>query len=151
MILNLLCVFVGYNERYKGYRCYHPPTGQVYINRHVLFDETRLPYTSVYKHLLPTPTSLLSSAWRLQYSSSTQAADDTSQNEDVGPTVLVPVNTPQPPAPPTDHVDVNQHSSSSEESSESEADDHPVVQEAVALIQPATNSHKMTTRGKLEL
>ena len=36
---SLQCVFLGYNEKYKGYRCLHPPTGRVYINRHVLFDE----------------------------------------------------------------------------------------------------------------
>lgn len=59
---SLLCVFVGYNEKYKGYKCYHPPTGRVYINRHVLFDEDRLPYTDSYKHLLPSPTTPLSSA-----------------------------------------------------------------------------------------
>lgn len=29
---SLLCVFLGYNEKYKGYRCFHPPSGRVYIS-----------------------------------------------------------------------------------------------------------------------
>lgn len=28
---SLLCVFLGYNEKYKGYIYFHPSTGKVYI------------------------------------------------------------------------------------------------------------------------
>lgn len=151
---SLLCVFVGYNEMYKGYRCYHPPTGRVYINRHVLFDETRLPYTDVYKHLLPSTTSPLRCAWRLQYKSATQSAqsavDEPTQHEDVGHTVIVPVPVSQPAATPTVHANVQQHSSSSESSSESEDDQHDVPEVVVLDPQPA-NAHKMTTRGKADV
>ena len=60
---SIFCVFVGYTEKYKGYRCLHPPTGRVYISRHVVFDENRFPYADVYKHLLPQASTPLLSAW----------------------------------------------------------------------------------------
>jgi hypothetical protein len=33
------CVFTGYSELHKGYKCLHIPTGRVYISRDVIFDE----------------------------------------------------------------------------------------------------------------
>lgn len=148
---SLLCVFVGYNEKYKGYRCYHPPTGRVYINRHVLFDETRLPYTDVYKHLLPPTTSRLSCAWRLQFPSSLNPAqsgdDETTQHEEVGQTITVPVSVPQHTVTQTVGATGQQTSSSSESNSDSEDDQHDAAEAIVPAPQPE-NSHRMTTRGK---
>ena len=63
---SLQCVFVGYNEKYKGYRCLYPPTGRVYINRHVLFDEHKFPFTTTYAHLHQQATPLLS-AWHQSF------------------------------------------------------------------------------------
>ena len=40
---SLHCVFVGYSEKHKGYRCLHPPSVRVYISRHVLFEENNFP------------------------------------------------------------------------------------------------------------
>lgn len=61
---SLQCVFVGYNADYKGYRCLYPPTGRVYISRHVIFDEKLFPFTGKFKHLIPQyPTALLQ-AWQ---------------------------------------------------------------------------------------
>ncbi|KAB2626042.1 hypothetical protein D8674_017702 [Pyrus ussuriensis x Pyrus communis] len=31
-------------DQYKGYRCLHPPTGRVYLSRHVIFNEDSYPY-----------------------------------------------------------------------------------------------------------
>lgn len=70
---SLLCVFLGYTEKHKGYRCLHPPTGRVYLSRHVLFDENRFPYTDAYKSLLPPVTTPLLSAWYKGHSVSTAA------------------------------------------------------------------------------
>lgn len=56
---SLHCVFLGYNEKNKGYRCFHPPTGSVYIYRHVLFDEFHFPFAKEYNHLLPSPNTTL--------------------------------------------------------------------------------------------
>ncbi|KAI5343744.1 hypothetical protein L3X38_011620 [Prunus dulcis] len=38
------CVFIGYDDHYKGYRCLDPISGRVYISRNVTFDETTFPY-----------------------------------------------------------------------------------------------------------
>lgn len=154
---SLLCVFVGYNERYKGYRCYHPPTGRVYINRHVLFDESRLPYTDVYRHLLPTVTTPLSSSWRLQYPVTEQlSTEETIPNtqEEIGKTILLPVSDHQhvldqtsPVATPSAQGSSSHQSTDSSSSDESSQDGFQEDQAPVVL--PPANSHKMTTRGKV--
>ncbi|KAL5715327.1 hypothetical protein ACHQM5_017160 [Ranunculus cassubicifolius] len=41
---SLPCVFLGYSDQYKGYRCLHPSTGRVYTSRHVVFDESMFPF-----------------------------------------------------------------------------------------------------------
>lgn len=33
------CIFLGYSEKHKGYRCPHCSTGRVYISCHVVFNE----------------------------------------------------------------------------------------------------------------
>ena len=50
---SLPCVFLGYSSKHKGYKCLYPPTGRIYISRHVVFDESILPYsqpTCLYGH-----------------------------------------------------------------------------------------------------
>lgn len=48
---SLRCVFLDYNEKYRGYRCLFPPAGRVYISMHVLFDEENFPFDDIYHHL----------------------------------------------------------------------------------------------------
>lgn len=43
-------MFLGYNDKYKCYRCFYPPTGRVYISRHVLFDEMSFSFATVYSN-----------------------------------------------------------------------------------------------------
>lgn len=153
---SLLCVFVGYNERYKGYRCYHPPTGRVYINRHVFFYEERLPYKDTYQHLLTAPTTPLSSAWRLQFPTAQEAppSDETSSSqEDIGrtvsvklPTVEVPVNQQSLPVTDNHQEQSTDGSSSSSSNSDEEQEDQAVVEPPP---QATDNSHGMTTRSKV--
>lgn len=50
---SLCCVFLGYTEKYKGYRCLYPPIGRVYLIRHVIFDENVFPFATTYSHLHP--------------------------------------------------------------------------------------------------
>lgn len=50
---SLPSVFMGYSNKYKGYRCLYPPTGRINISRHVVFEECTLPYckpASLYQH-----------------------------------------------------------------------------------------------------
>lgn len=61
---SLQCVFLGYHPQYKGYRCLYPPTGRVYINRHVIFDETCFPFMDKYKHLVSQQTTGIMGAWQ---------------------------------------------------------------------------------------
>ncbi|KAJ9555163.1 hypothetical protein OSB04_009777 [Centaurea solstitialis] len=42
---SLPCVFIGYDLRYKGYRCLDLSTSRIYTTRHAQFDETILPFT----------------------------------------------------------------------------------------------------------
>lgn len=60
---SLQCVFLGYNEKYKGYRCLYPPTGRVYISRHVIFDESTYPFADRYRHMHPPVKTPLFEAW----------------------------------------------------------------------------------------
>ena len=46
----LLCVLIGYDAHTKGYRCFHPPTCQIFVSSNIKFDESRL-----YYHHLSSP------------------------------------------------------------------------------------------------
>ncbi|GKA08554.1 retrovirus-related pol polyprotein from transposon RE1 [Tanacetum coccineum] len=43
---SLLCVFIGYSSKYKGFRCLDPITSRIYVSRHAQFDETFFPFSS---------------------------------------------------------------------------------------------------------
>ena len=64
---SLKCVFLGYNEKFKGYRCLLPTTGRIYISRHVIFDELSFPFSDTYLHLQPTGVTPLLSAWQQSF------------------------------------------------------------------------------------
>lgn len=57
---SLTCVFLGYSEKYRGYRSLYPPTGRVYISRHVIFDENMFPFQTSYANLHRSPSSHIS-------------------------------------------------------------------------------------------
>jgi hypothetical protein len=40
------CVFLGYSRNHKGYKCFHIPTGRMYISRDVVFHESTFPFSS---------------------------------------------------------------------------------------------------------
>lgn len=56
-------MFLGYNDKYKGYRCLLPSRGRVYISRHVIFDESIFPFASAYQKYHPSGATPLMEAW----------------------------------------------------------------------------------------
>lgn len=42
----------------------YPPTGKVYISRHVIFDEECFPFREAYKNLVPRYETTLLKAWQ---------------------------------------------------------------------------------------
>ena len=42
----LPCIFVGYSNNYKGYRCFHPSSRRFFIFHLVAFSEDSFPYKS---------------------------------------------------------------------------------------------------------
>lgn len=61
---SLQCIFLGYHVQYKGYRCLHPPTGRIYISRHVIFDEDLFPFEHWYKDFVEPMSTPLLKAWQ---------------------------------------------------------------------------------------
>jgi hypothetical protein len=43
-----LCIFLGYSNQHRGYKCLEPKSGRVYISRDVIFDETFFPFSSLH-------------------------------------------------------------------------------------------------------
>jgi len=73
---SLKCIFLGYTEKYKGYRCFYPPTNRVYLSRHVLFDESSFPFIDTYTSLQhPSPTPMFD-AWLKSFPSSSSPLEN---------------------------------------------------------------------------
>lgn len=54
------CVFIGYDNNYKGYRCLDMASGKVYISRNVSFDELTFPYQELRSPSQPGEASISS-------------------------------------------------------------------------------------------
>lgn len=142
---SLQCVFLGYNADYKGYRCLYPPTGRVYISRHVIFDEKLFPFTGKFQHLIPKyPTALLQ-AWQQATMPSQSVPPSPASTE-----ILLPA--PFQPNPHIPNINVQLPSPANSENnqnnqeniSDQEEENGAVIQ---AVAQP--NLHPMTTRAKV--
>lgn len=149
---SLVFVFLRYNEKYKGYWCYYPPTGRVFITRHVLFDENSFPFGDIYSSYHAKSSSALLNAWQdasLIRQHSTQISPNTVEElvhcpqtvegTATAPQVVLPVPSPPHPGSPT--------SVSATESDETMTNNQQeeVHEEEVQQSQPV---HPMTTRAK---
>ena len=67
---SLKCIFLGYTNKYKGYRCFYPPTRRVYLSRHVVFDEGSFPFIDTYTGLQHSSPTQMFDAWLKGFSSS---------------------------------------------------------------------------------
>lgn len=63
---SLKCVFLGYNEKYKGFRLLYPTNGKVYINYQVIFDESVFPFATMIEQT--GNEKPLFSAWQQSFS-----------------------------------------------------------------------------------
>lgn len=162
---SLPCVFLGYNEKYKGYRCFHPPTGKVYISRHVLFDENSFPYADMYSRYHPQPTSVLRDAWfktAVDHSALNQAAQGNSfvYTEDDFPPLRRTQAAPVQPVPAIpqqqspligegNNIPESSGSSQQHDSDDTESDAVNKVLPAIPQqVQPTPPVHSMNTRAK---
>ncbi|KAG7599793.1 Retrotransposon Copia-like N-terminal [Arabidopsis suecica] len=144
---SLLCVFLGYTEKYKGYRCLHPPTGRVYISRHVLFDETRFPYSDSYRNLLTTGNTPLLQAW---YSGDKLPAVQTIQEESVEEVTVQGSQQETESATVASEGGLNQVSETAQNSPHQSDQSNNSASESQQNIQaePVGNTHGMVTRAK---
>jgi histone deacetylase 1/2 len=45
------CVFLGYSNMHKGFKCLEISSGRVYISRDVVFDETEFPFSKLHSNV----------------------------------------------------------------------------------------------------
>ncbi|XP_024011200.1 uncharacterized protein LOC112086480 [Eutrema salsugineum] len=73
---SLRCIFLGYNDKYKGYRCYLPTTGRVFISRHVIFDEHVYPFATLYLDAHSEVSTPLLQAWQKSFLPATVSSSE---------------------------------------------------------------------------
>jgi hypothetical protein len=106
------CVFLGYNNMHKGFKCLDISTGRIYISRDVVFDEQNFPFADLHANAgarlrseieLLSPTLFDSS---IIYGSTTISSTDM-PNGSINP-VPNPAQNPEeiPGETPVSHVDI---------------------------------------------
>ncbi|KAJ0478268.1 putative RNA-directed DNA polymerase [Helianthus annuus] len=147
------CIFLGYPNEYRGYRCLDPLTGKVHLSRHIIFDEVVFPFnepisSSSYSFLDDEPNPMLFHPTTPPEPTSIPAPHFPNQT----PTNPLAQKTPtQPTSPPTPQT----QSSPSNPPTFPTPTTHTSEPQTPAqlLINPPpipipVNQHSMTTRSK---
>jgi hypothetical protein len=100
------CVFLGYASKYKGFICFDVLNGRFYISRHVVFDESRFPYThlSLLPKHNPVPSSFSQSLSSLPFTTMdniivpSQTASLTPPSDSLSPEIISPPTHSSPPS-----------------------------------------------------
>lgn len=147
----------------KGYRCLYPPTGRVYISRHVVFDEGSYPFAEKYKHLQLQLSTPLMSAWHRSFPPASQPQPASNENnQSQSPSTPEPTVTTEQIIPLFNERDFPPLQPSGEASASSAP--APLPQPVPAPVPPvpvqpptvsdqaaSTSCHPMTTRSKSTL
>jgi hypothetical protein len=147
----LPCIFIGYSEKHKAYKCFHPTSKKNFISRHVVFDELIFPYKPIKKSFKTTNQPQVISifdSWlpHTNISSSTGAITDSASPP--CQSLLLPndISTPQNFSPPTDPTESQQQYPvvESQTSPEINADNgfaHNTISSDTSLSQGCQESH----------
>ncbi|PKU62337.1 Retrovirus-related Pol polyprotein from transposon TNT 1-94 [Dendrobium catenatum] len=73
------CVFLGYSETYKGYKCLNTQSNKIFMSRHTMFNEHRFPFSS--QHSSSASTDESSSPFLLQPVSAGQPSTTTTAHQ----------------------------------------------------------------------
>lgn len=147
--MSLQCVFLGYHTQYKGYRCLYPPTGQVYISRHVLFDETCFPFTQQYKSFIPKYQTPILKAWQLAIAP--MEPDESSTSQIPPPHIRKPPTAPlHETTLPETNIQVQQEDLVVEQEIQDETETSTSETEE-STIEETQNIHPMVTRAKADI
>ena len=140
-------MFLGYSSKHKGYKCLYPPTCRIYISRHVVFDESILPYshpTCLYGHEPVEGELCTFSKWENFAADSTIP---TSSNPSPPLTSFAP-----PPSPTDSQLSLPQTPPASPQLDPEvralSENDSP-ISEQLAIVRPLPIQHTMLTRSKV--
>ncbi|XP_042982037.1 uncharacterized protein LOC122311522 isoform X1 [Carya illinoinensis] len=143
------CLFIGYSDSHKGYKCLHVQTDRIYISRDVIFDETCFPFST--QSEIPShtpPVSLPSILGPLPSFTQSSTSPPTRPTSPSSPN-LIPPDTTQPTSPaPTLSTHVPQQINSS---SSFPTDSSPEKSPHVSQSQTTTSPSSSSTSQPLEL
>ena len=102
------CIFLGYPDEYKGWKCYDPVTKRVLVSRDVIFNEAELPglgikdSTITGSSLQPTPPSVDQNTihkFLIPLDDDDDSPDDVDSVGDIPQAPVQPVQAEDPPQP----------------------------------------------------